>query len=79
MKSTPNFEVDIVRGGKTLSFTCSFMKGAPEEGEYSKCGYKNHTTFHLNKKSLPSCVIFTLLKQGEELFFSESEVTNVVL
>lgn len=36
MKSTPNFEVDIIRGGKTLSFTCSFLKGVPAEGEYSK-------------------------------------------
>jgi len=35
MKSTPNFEVDIVRGGKTLSFTCSFLKGAPTEEEYN--------------------------------------------
>lgn len=36
MKSTPNFEVDITRGGKTLSFTCSFLKGIPAEEEYSK-------------------------------------------
>lgn len=36
MKSKPNFEVDIVRGGKTLSFTCSFLKGAPTEEEYSE-------------------------------------------
>lgn len=36
MKSTPNFEVDIIRGGKTLSFTCSFLKGVPAEEEYSK-------------------------------------------
>ncbi|KAG4078467.1 hypothetical protein HA402_009179 [Bradysia odoriphaga] len=34
MKSTPNFEVDIIRGGKTLSFTCSFLKGVPEDEEY---------------------------------------------
>ncbi|XP_037032975.1 complement component 1 Q subcomponent-binding protein, mitochondrial isoform X2 [Bradysia coprophila] len=34
MKSTPNFEVDIIRGGKTLSFTCSFLKGVPQEEEY---------------------------------------------
>ncbi len=38
MKSTPNFEVDIVRGGTTLSFTCSFLKGVPTEEEYSKFG-----------------------------------------
>lgn len=36
MKSKPNFEIDIVRGKKTLSFTCSFLQGAPAEGEYSK-------------------------------------------
>lgn len=36
MKSKPNFEVDIVRGGTTLSFTCSFLQGPPAEGEYSK-------------------------------------------
>lgn len=40
MKSKPNFEVDIVRGGKTLSFTCSFLQGPPAEGEYSKYTYK---------------------------------------
>jgi len=34
MKSTPNFEVDIIKGGTTLSFTCSFLKGVPSEGEY---------------------------------------------
>lgn len=34
MKSKPTFEVDIVRGGTTLSFTCSFLQGAPAEGEY---------------------------------------------
>lgn len=37
MKSKPNFEVDVVRGDKTLSFTCSFLQGAPAEGEYSEC------------------------------------------
>lgn len=36
MKSKPNFEVDIIRGGTTLSFTCSFLQGPPAEGEYSK-------------------------------------------
>ncbi len=25
MKCKPNFEVDIVKGGKTLSFTCSYV------------------------------------------------------
>lgn len=28
MKSKPTFEIDIVRNGKTLSFTCSFLQGA---------------------------------------------------
>lgn len=36
MKSKPTFEVDIVRGKTTLSFTCSFLQGAPAEGEYGK-------------------------------------------
>lgn len=32
MKSKPTFEVDIIRGGKTLSFTCSFLQGGqPQE------------------------------------------------
>lgn len=35
MKSKPNFEIDIVRGNRTLSFTCSFLQGAPAEGEYN--------------------------------------------
>lgn len=35
MKSRPQFEVDIVRGGTTLSFTCSFLQGEPAEGEYN--------------------------------------------
>lgn len=35
MKSKPTFEVDIVKGSKTLSFTCSFLQGAPQEGEYN--------------------------------------------
>ncbi|KAJ6628237.1 Complement component 1 Q subcomponent-binding protein, mitochondrial [Pseudolycoriella hygida] len=45
MKSTPNFEVDIVRGGRTVSFTCSFLKGPPED-EYSDLfGIDEVTTF----------------------------------
>lgn len=36
IKSKPNFEVDIVRNGTTLSFTCSFLPGEPAEGEYGK-------------------------------------------
>lgn len=35
MRSKPQFEVDIVRGNTTLSFTCSFLEGTPEEGEYN--------------------------------------------
>lgn len=37
MKSRPTFEIDIVRGGKTLSFTCSFLTGPVAEGEYNDC------------------------------------------
>ena len=36
MRSKPRFEVDIVKGKTTLSFTCSFLEGTPQEGEYSK-------------------------------------------
>lgn len=35
MKSRPQFEVDIVRGGTTLSFTCSYLPGEAQEGEYN--------------------------------------------
>ncbi|XP_053668679.1 complement component 1 Q subcomponent-binding protein, mitochondrial [Anopheles marshallii] len=35
MKSRPQFEVDIMRGGTTLSFTCSYLPGEAQEGEYN--------------------------------------------
>jgi len=35
MKSKPTFEVDIVRGNQTLSFTCSFLHDVPQEGDYN--------------------------------------------
>lgn len=35
MRSKPQFEVDIVKGSQTLSFTCSFLQGEAQEGEYS--------------------------------------------
>jgi len=35
MKSKPTFEVDIKRGNKTLAFTCSFLQGEANEGEYN--------------------------------------------
>ncbi|XP_058455403.1 complement component 1 Q subcomponent-binding protein, mitochondrial isoform X2 [Malaya genurostris] len=35
MKSKPQFEVDIVKGTQTLSFTCSFLQGEAQEGEYN--------------------------------------------
>lgn len=34
MKSRPQFEVDIVKGDTTLSFTCSYLQGQAQEGEY---------------------------------------------
>lgn len=34
MRSKPTFEVDIVKGKTTLSFTCSFLQGTAQEGEY---------------------------------------------
>jgi complement component 1 Q subcomponent-binding protein len=33
MKSKPTFEIDIVRGGKTLSFTCSFLQAGHQAEE----------------------------------------------
>ncbi|XP_059612380.1 complement component 1 Q subcomponent-binding protein, mitochondrial [Phlebotomus argentipes] len=33
MKSKPQFEVDIVRGSQTLSFTCSFLQNQGEDAE----------------------------------------------
>ena len=35
MRSKPQFEVDIVKGKTTLSFTCSFLQGVAQEGEYN--------------------------------------------
>jgi len=35
MKSKPTFEIDIKRGNQTLSFTCSFLQGEAQEGEYN--------------------------------------------
>lgn len=35
MKSKPTFEVDIKKDNKTLSFTCSFLPGEAQEGEYN--------------------------------------------
>ena len=52
MLSKPTFEVDLIKpGGKTLSFTCSFVQeeehpegqDTEEEGELTKCapGYRD--------------------------------------
>lgn len=35
MKSKPQFDIEIVRDKKTLSFTCSFIQGEAQEGEYN--------------------------------------------
>lgn len=35
MKSKPNFEIDIKKANKTLSFSCSFLQGEAQEGEYN--------------------------------------------
>ncbi|XP_055852049.1 complement component 1 Q subcomponent-binding protein, mitochondrial [Episyrphus balteatus] len=35
MRSKPTFEVDIIKGNTTLSFTCSFLQGQAQEGEYN--------------------------------------------
>ncbi len=40
MKSKPNFEVDIIKGGKTLSFSCSYIYHADsQEQEAREEGY----------------------------------------
>lgn len=35
MKSKPTFEVDVTKGKKTVSFTCSFLQAEAQEGEYN--------------------------------------------
>lgn len=35
IRSKPRFEVDIVKGSQTLSFTCSFLQSDAQEGEYN--------------------------------------------
>jgi len=35
MKSKPTFEVEVHKDNKTLSFTCSFLQGEAQEGEYN--------------------------------------------
>jgi complement component 1 Q subcomponent-binding protein, mitochondrial len=35
MKSKPQFEVDVKKNNQTLSFTCSFLQGEAQEGEYN--------------------------------------------
>lgn len=39
MKSRPTFEVDLIRKGTTLSFTCSFLNGPGQEGEGEAEGF----------------------------------------
>ncbi|XP_063222087.1 complement component 1 Q subcomponent-binding protein, mitochondrial isoform X3 [Bacillus rossius redtenbacheri] len=39
LKSKPNFEVDVKRGSRTLSFTCSFMPSTSDE--QSEGGYRD--------------------------------------
>ena len=40
MRSKPNFEVDLVKGKKTLSFSCSFI---PEEMEHEGKGQEEYS------------------------------------
>lgn len=35
MKSKPSFEIDVKKDNKILSFTCSFIQGEAQEGEYN--------------------------------------------
>ena len=47
MKSRPNFEVDIEKGGKTLSFTCSYIHvhDGPEQ-EAKEQGFGEYINRH---------------------------------
>lgn len=58
IKSKPNFEVDIVRNGTTLSFTCSFLPGEPVEGEYGKTFHKNPTRTRTNSNIVSFWSVF---------------------
>lgn len=35
MKSKPTFEIDIKKDNRILSFTCSYLQGEAQEGEYN--------------------------------------------
>lgn len=48
LKSKPNFEVDITRGGQTLSFSCSYTEAGQEEVD--EAGYND--AFTINEVSL---------------------------
>lgn len=48
LKAKPNFEVDITRGGQTLSFSCSFTEAGQEEVDEG--GYND--AFTINEVSL---------------------------
>lgn len=55
MRSKPRFEVDLVRGDQTVSFTCSFLEEPAQEGEYGKPWFNDfHPTFKM---------VLTLLEQ----------------
>jgi hypothetical protein len=50
MKSKPNFEVDITKGGKTLSFTCSYIyEHDTPEGEAREKGYGAWPNIYLTR------------------------------
>ncbi|KAJ8880775.1 hypothetical protein PR048_017246 [Dryococelus australis] len=60
LKSKPNFEVDIKRGSKTLSFTCSFMPNAQDEqpeGGYRDVFGIDEVTFYEGKWSDKSYLV----------------------
>lgn len=69
IKSKPNFEVDIVRNGTTLSFTCSFLPGEPLEGEY---GMDN---FRFWKSNRPTIDIENFLSFLADDIFGIQELT----
>lgn len=41
MRSKPNFEIDIIKGGKTLSFSCSYIYEKELENQEDSYGKLN--------------------------------------
>uniref|UniRef100_A0A6M2DNN6 Putative complement component 1 n=1 Tax=Xenopsylla cheopis TaxID=163159 RepID=A0A6M2DNN6_XENCH len=53
MKSRPTFEVDLVRNGKTLSFTCSFMQEPEATGQSLQTdAYSKYDVFGIDEVTM---------------------------